>query len=53
MTPSLWVAIVFMLLGAVSLVAGVGASALWVAMIAVGIAIVVIDLTRRRKSAAA
>ena len=52
MTPSLWVAVVLMLLGAVLLVAGAGPAALWIAVIATGLALVAIDLTRRRKSTA-
>jgi hypothetical protein len=40
-----------MLLAAAMLVAGVGASALWIAVVTVGIAIVVIDRTRGRHGA--
>jgi hypothetical protein len=50
MTPILWIAIVLMLCGAVLLVAGVGSSGLWIAAIAVGIALVAIDRLRRRPS---
>ena len=38
----LWVAVPLMLLGAAMLIADIGATALWVAVIAVGIALVVI-----------
>ena len=38
MTFVIWLAVVLMLVGAVFLVAGVGASGLWIAVIAVGIA---------------
>ena len=40
--PMLWTAVVLMLVGAVLLVAGVGAAVLWIAVIAVGIALVVV-----------
>jgi hypothetical protein len=43
---TLWLAVVMMLLGAALLVAGVGASGLWIAVIAVGIALVAIARTR-------
>jgi len=48
--PMLWTAVVLMLVGAVLLVAGVGAAVLWIAVIAVGIALVVVDGTRRRRT---
>jgi hypothetical protein len=48
MTPLLWVAVVLMLVGAVLLIAGIGAPALWIAAITVGIVLVVIDRTRRQ-----
>ena len=38
----LWVAVLLMLLGAAMLIADIGATALWVAVIAVGIALVAI-----------
>ena len=49
MTPFLWTAVVLMLLAAVMLVAGVGASALWIAVVTVGIALVAIDRSRHRQ----
>lgn len=50
MTPMLWIAIPLMLLGAAMLIVDVGASALWFASVAAGIALVVIDGSRRRHS---
>ena len=47
MTPFVWIAVVLMLMGAVMLIAGIGAPGLWIAVIAVGIALVVIDRTQR------
>ena len=38
----LWVAVPLLLLGAAMLIADIGATALWIAVIAVGIALVVI-----------
>ena len=38
----LWVAVPLMILGAAMLIADIGATALWIAVIAVGIALVVI-----------
>jgi hypothetical protein len=38
-----WVAIPLLLLGAVMLIAGIGATPLWIAVIAVGMALVVIS----------
>jgi hypothetical protein len=38
-----WVAIPLLLLGAVMLIAGIGATALWIAVIALGMALVVIS----------
>ena len=38
----LWIAVPLMLLGAGMLIAGIGSTALWIAMITVGIAFVVI-----------
>jgi len=46
MTLVLWIAIALMLAGAGFLVAGVGSSALWIAGIAVGIALVAIERSR-------
>ena len=43
MTLVIWLAVVLMLGGAVLLVAGVGASGLWIAVIAVGLALVAIE----------
>jgi uncharacterized membrane protein YoaK (UPF0700 family) len=48
MTPSVWIAVALMVIGAVLLNAGIGAPALWIAAITVGIALVVIDRTRRQ-----
>ena len=47
MTPLLWLAAGLMIVGAVMLLAGFGAPALWIAVITVGIALVVITRTRR------
>lgn len=47
--PLMWIAVPLMLIGAVLLVAGVGAAGLWIAVIAVGIALVAINLYRRRQ----
>jgi hypothetical protein len=46
MTPLLWLAAAVMIVGAILLVVGVGAPALWIAVITVGIAIVVITQVR-------
>lgn len=43
-----WVAVPLMLLGAAMLLADVGASGLWIAIIAVGIALVALDVYERR-----
>ena len=48
MAPMLWVAVVLMLVGAGMLVADVGAAGLWIAVIAVGVAMVAIVQTRNR-----
>jgi hypothetical protein len=48
MAPMLWAAVVLMLVGAGMLVADVGAAALWIAVIAVGVAMVAIVQTRNR-----
>jgi hypothetical protein len=50
MTPFIWIAVALMLIGAVMLVAGIGAPALWIAVITVGIALVAIDRIRARRS---
>jgi hypothetical protein len=42
MTSLLWVAVVLMLVGAAMLLADVGASGLWIAVVVVGLAMVVI-----------
>jgi hypothetical protein len=39
-----------MAIGAAMLVAGIGASGLWIAAVTVGIALVAIDRTRRRQA---
>jgi hypothetical protein len=49
-TPFIWIAVALMLIGAVMLVAGIGAPALWIAVITVGIALVAIDRIRARRS---
>lgn len=48
MKPYMWFAVVFMLVGAVMLVADVGAAALWIAVIAAGVAIVANEISRAR-----
>jgi len=40
----LWIAVPMMLLGAGMLIAGIGATALWIAVIAVGIAMAELDV---------
>jgi hypothetical protein len=47
----IWIAVPLMLLGAVMIVAGIGAPALWIAVIAVGIALVAVDVTRGKAAA--
>lgn len=47
MKPLLWIAVGLMLLGAAMLLAGIGAPALWIAVIALVIALVVVGLVRR------
>ena len=42
----LWIAVPMMLLGASMLVAGIGSTALWIAVVTVGIALVVIGQVR-------
>jgi hypothetical protein len=49
MTVVLWLAVALMLVGAVLLVVDIGTSAVWIAAIAIGIALVAIDRTRRRQ----
>jgi hypothetical protein len=46
MTPLLWLAAAIMIVGGIMLVMGLGAPALWIAVITVGIALVVITRTR-------
>jgi hypothetical protein len=48
MTLLVWIAVALMLVAAVLLIAGVGAPGLWIAVIAVGIALVVIDRMQHR-----
>jgi hypothetical protein len=48
MTLQLWIAVVLMVIGAVMLIVDIGASGLWIGVIAVGIAVVAIDRTRRQ-----
>ena len=48
MSLLMWVVAALLLVAAVMLVAGVGASGLWIAVIAVGIAVVAVELVRRR-----
>lgn len=45
-----WIAVPIMLLGAAMLLADIGASGLWTATIAVGIALIALDLYERRHS---
>jgi hypothetical protein len=47
----LWIAVALMLLGAAMLIANMGAPGLWIAVIAVGIALVAIDRVRARTAA--
>jgi hypothetical protein len=42
MSPLLWIAVLLLVTAAVMLVAGVGAPALWFAVVAVGVALVVV-----------
>ena len=48
MKPLLWIAALVMLLAAAMLVAGAGDAGLWIAVIAVGVALVAFDLIRSR-----
>ena len=50
MPAVIWIAVALMLIGAVLLVADIGAPALWIAVITVGIALVTIDRIRARRS---
>jgi hypothetical protein len=50
MTAFIWIAVALMLIGAVMLVSGIGAPGLWIAVIAVGIALVAIDRIRAGRS---
>ena len=50
MKLGLWLAAAVMLLGAVMLVADVGAAGLWIAVISVGIGVVAITRTRARRA---
>jgi len=43
MKPVLWMSASLLLIAAVMLIAGIGASSLWIAVIAVGIALVAIE----------
>jgi len=47
MTLLVWIAVALMVVGAVMLIAGIGAPGLWIAVVTVSIAVVVIDRTRR------
>lgn len=47
--PLTWIAVALALTGAVLLVADVGASGLWIAVITIGIALVAVDGYRRRQ----
>ena len=48
MSPLMWIVAAVLLVAAALLLAGVGTAGLWMAVIAVGIAVVAIDLVRRR-----
>ena len=48
MAPLVCMAVVLMVMGAVMLIAGIGAPGRWIAVVTVGIALVVIDRTRSR-----
>ena len=43
-----WIAVPILLFGAAMLIADIGASGLWIAVITVGIALVAVDAHRRR-----
>jgi hypothetical protein len=46
MKPLFWIAVPLLLLAAAMLVAGVGEAGLWIAVVAVGVALVAIDVFR-------
>jgi uncharacterized membrane-anchored protein len=46
MTPLMWLAVTLMVMGAIMLVAGIGAPALWIAAVTVGIALSIIGRNR-------
>jgi hypothetical protein len=48
MRPTVWVAVALMLFGALVLVVDVGAPALWIAVVTVGIVLIVVDRIRGR-----
>ena len=48
MKPLLWIAVPLLLLAAAMLIAGVGNAGLWIAVVAVGITLVAIDVVRSR-----
>jgi hypothetical protein len=48
MTPLVWMAVMLMVMGAIMLIAGIGAPGLWIGVVTVGSALVVIDRTRSR-----
>ena len=50
MPAFIWIAVALMLIGAVMLVADIGAPALWIAVITAGIALVAIDRICARRS---
>ena len=50
MTLLVWIAVALMVVGAAMLIAGIGAPGLWIAVVAVGIALVAIDRTQRRRT---
>jgi hypothetical protein len=47
--PLIWIAVALMLTGAIMLVADIGASGLWIAVITIGIAWVAIEGYRNRQ----
>jgi hypothetical protein len=46
----LWTAVPLLLLAAAMLIAGVGDAGLWIAVVAVGVALVAIDVVRSRQA---
>lgn len=50
MKPLLWIAVPVLLLAAAMLVAGVGDAGLWIALVAVGVGLVAIDVVRSRQA---